>query len=67
MNNTLFDRLRVQSVLRQILTKYPDEGYAIIAQALEKEIQYEQRKKSHAYSNRHSVIDNSMCRNKPTS
>jgi hypothetical protein len=42
MKNMLFDRLRLQSVIRIILTQWPTEGYAIIQEALEREIEYEQ-------------------------
>ena len=46
-NNKLFDRVRLQAKLREILTTWGDEaGYEIIQAALEKEIHYDQYKKS---------------------
>ena len=47
LNNKLFDRVRLQAKLREILTTWGDEaGYEIIQAALEKEIHYDQYKKS---------------------
>lgn len=47
MPNKLFDRIRLQARLREILTAWGDQaGYEIIHTALEREIQYEQYRKS---------------------
>ena len=47
LNNKLFDRIRLQAKLREILTTWGEEdGYEIIQSALEKEIHYDEYKKS---------------------
>jgi hypothetical protein len=47
LNNKLFDRVRLQAKLREILTTWGEEdGYEIIQSALEKEIHYDEYKKS---------------------
>ena len=47
LNNKLFDRVRLQAKLREILTTWGEEdGYEIIHDALEKEIHYDEYKKS---------------------
>ena len=64
--NKLFDRVRLQVRLREVINTWGEhEGYEIIQQALEKEIHYDQYKKSQTYSNSHSVLDNRMCRTQP--
>ena len=46
-HNKLFDRVRLQAKLREILTTWGEEdGYEIIHAALEKEIHYDEYKKS---------------------
>ena len=46
-HNKLFDRVRLQAKLREILTTWGEEdGYEIIQSALEKEIHYDEYKKS---------------------
>lgn len=62
--NKLFDRIRLQAMLRSILKDYGDEqGYEIIQSALEKEIRYEQYRKTQR--SRTGVVDNSVCRTQP--
>ena len=59
LNNKLFDRVRLQAKLREILTTWGEEdGYEIIQSALEKEIHYDQYKKSQR--NRMRVIPNRL-------
>jgi hypothetical protein len=60
--NKLFDRVRLQVRLREILTTWGDqEGYEIIQSALEKEIHYEEYRKR----DRIRVVPNSVCRTEP--
>lgn len=56
----LFDRLKLQSCLRNILTDWPEDGYEIIQQALEKEIHYDEYCKTQR--DQHRVLDNRVCR-----
>lgn len=63
IKNKLFDRLRLQACLRNIITDWPEDGYTIIQDALEKEIHYEQYRKSQ--HSQHRVVPNGMCRTQP--
>ena len=38
--NLLFERLSLQGHLRRILNQYPDSGWAIIQQAIERELNH---------------------------
>jgi hypothetical protein len=63
-NNKLFDRVRLQVKLREILTTWGEHaGYEIIQAALEKEIHYDEYKKRER--DRISVVDNRVCRTQP--
>ena len=64
IKNKLFDRLRLQACLRNIITDWPDDGYDIIQQALEREIHYDDYCK--AQRSKHRVLDNSVCRTQPS-
>lgn len=52
--NPMFERLSLQGHLRRILDQYPDNGWAIIQQAIERELKYSiiveerEREKSHS-------------------
>ena len=64
--NKLFDRVRLQAKLREILTTWgEDQGYEIIQAALEKEIHYDEYKKRER--DRISVMPNGVCRIKSLS
>jgi len=60
----LFDRLKLQACLRNIITDWPQDGYEIIQQALEKEIHYDEYCK--AQRSQHRVLDNGVCRTQPS-
>ena len=42
--NPLFERLSLQGHLRRILNQYPDSGWTIIQQAIERELEHERIK-----------------------
>lgn len=66
MKNKLFDRVRLQAKLREILTTWGEEtGYEIIQAALEKEIHYDEYKRRER--DRMHVLDNRVCRTKSLS
>ena len=56
----LFDRLKLQACLRNILTDWPEDGYEIIQAALQKEIDYDNYCK--AQRDQYHVLDNRVCR-----
>jgi hypothetical protein len=55
--NKLFDRVRLQVLLRTVLTEWPEDGYEIIQAALEREIKYsDYLTQQHMHTHAHKTV-----------